>query len=141
MAMYVEGKCTFCKAPENAYHENHCVYSKQTANDGDLLIGEMQKDPIGSILLAMYEVNKSKRADYTGGRGIFANFIESGDQVGIPAGLGIEYMIATKQSRLKGLLKPGAKPNNESVEDTLLDRAVYSVIALAAYRDGQYDAV
>ena len=100
---------------------------------------EMETDPIGAILLEMYEVNKSKRADYTGDRGIFANFEESGDQVGIAAGKGIEYMIATKQSRLKGLMRPGVKPNNESVEDTLLDRAVYSVLAVCAYANGLYE--
>lgn len=102
---------------------------------------EMATDPIGAILLDMYTVNKSKRADYTGDRGIFANFEESSDQVGISPGHGIEYMIATKQSRLKGLLRPGVKPNNESVEDTLLDRAVYSVLALAAHRAGLYGEV
>lgn len=106
--------------------------------DDDLKWKEMADDKIGKLLIKMYEVNKSKRADYTGDRGIFANFIESGAQVGISAGLGIEYMIATKQSRLKGLLKPGVTPNNESIEDTLLDRAVYSVIALAAYIEGEY---
>lgn len=99
---------------------------------------DMKEDPIGSILLEMYRVNKSKRADYTGDRGIFANFSESGDQVGISAGKGIEYMIATKQSRLKGLLQPGVTPNNESVLDTLMDRAVYSVIGVAAYKEGLY---
>jgi hypothetical protein len=108
-------------------------------NDDDLKWREMADDPIGKIMIQMFEVNKAKRADYTGNRGIFANFIESGEQVGLSAGEGIEYMIATKQSRLKGLLKPGVKPNNESVEDTLLDRAVYSVLALAAYREGLYD--
>jgi hypothetical protein len=112
---------------------------KSMSNDNDLKWEEMAEDPIGSILIKMYEVNKSKREDYTGDRGLFANFIESGEQVGIPAGQGIEYMISTKQSRLKGLLRPGIKPNNESVEDTLLDRAVYSVIALAAYKSGLYE--
>lgn len=100
----------------------------------------MEADAIGSILLEMFRVNLTKRADYTGDRGIFANFQEASEQVHIETGRGIEYMISTKQSRLKGLLKPGAAaPNNESVEDTLLDRAVYSVIALAAYRAGEYE--
>lgn len=101
---------------------------------------DMVNDPIGQLLLRMYEVNKAKRKDYTGDRGIFANFEEAGDQVHISAGIGIEYMIATKQARLKGLLKPRADaPNNESIDDTLLDRAVYSVLALAAYRRGLYE--
>lgn len=116
--------------------------SAEQINDEKIeLVDEMVNDPIGSILLTMYAVNKAKRADYTGDRGMFANFTEASEQAHSPStGHGIEYMIATKQSRLKGLLKPGAaKPNNESVEDTLLDRAVYSVIALAAYRDGLYE--
>lgn len=114
-------------------------------NEQDILRGntsflqEMSNDPIGLILLDMYRVNRSKRADYTDNRGVFANFIESSEQVGITPGQGIEYMISTKQSRLKGLLQSKEKPKNESVEDTLLDRAVYSVIALAAYREGHYN--
>lgn len=138
---YIEGKCFYCSQPENALHREDCRWRVATYfTDKVEQINAMADDPIGAILLKMYEVNQSKRADYTGGRGIFANFIESGDQVGLPAGKGIEYMIATKQSRLKGLLRPGVKPNNESVEDTLLDRAVYSVLAVAAYREGLYDA-
>lgn len=107
--------------------------------DDSVLFHDMAHDPIGAILMDMFKVNKAKRTDYTGDRGMFANFIESGDQTHVSAGMGIEYMIATKQSRLKGLLKPGAVgPANESIEDTLLDRAVYSVIALAAYRAELY---
>lgn len=103
-------------------------------------LNAMAGDPIGSILLNMYEVNLSKRADYTGDRGIFANFIEVGEQVNITAGQAIEAMIQTKQSRLRGLLRPGVTPKNESVLDTLLDRAVYAVIATAAHKDGLYNA-
>ena len=48
-------------------------------------------------------------------------------------------MIQTKQSRIKSLIRPGVEPNNESLDDSLLDRAVYSVLAVAAYRQGYYE--
>lgn len=98
-------------------------------------------DPIESILKQISGLNKRKRADYAKSDDIFSNFKESATAANLlHPGQSIEVMIATKQSRLTNLLDPNrvAKPQNESVEDSLLDRAVYAVIALAAYKEGLY---
>src|SRR3954452_5515233 len=96
-------------------------------------------DNFDEILDTMRELHARKAADYTNGLDPFSNFKHSAEQVGITPGLACEVLIATKQARLKELLgSVGKAAQNESVEDTLLDRAVYSVIALDMYRQGLY---
>jgi hypothetical protein len=97
-------------------------------------------DCFDDILQEMADLHDRKAADYTNGRDPFSNFRHSAEQVGITPGLACEVLIATKQARLRELLGDGSNKTaqNESVEDTLLDRAVYSIIALDMYRQGLY---
>ncbi len=89
-------------------------------------------DPFEAVLIEMVQVNRKKRASYTSaGSSPWENFDRAEDQVQIPDGAGIEYMIATKQARLRALASRGGKTEYESVVDTKLDRAVYSIIAYA----------
>lgn len=44
--------------------------------------------------------------------------------------LGIAFRISEKFNRIKHLLMSGNKPNNESVEDSWIDIAVYAIIAI-----------
>lgn len=94
-------------------------------------------DPFDAVLIDIVRTNRAKRADYVSDDSstIFENFLRSDDQVGLERGDSIEVMIATKQSRLRALRKNGRTPNNEAEEDTLLDRAVYSILALALFKD------
>ena len=66
-----------------------------------------------------------KHKDY--GKG---NILEIGE-------LGIAFRLAEKVSRLKNLLSKGTEPENESIDDTLEDIAVYAVIA-KLYRKKQF---
>lgn len=96
-------------------------------------------DPFEAALVRMVETNRAKRADYTldplGGS--FWNFERTADQVGTTRRMVVEMFIATKQARLQALLTSGREPQNEAIDDTVLDRAVYSVIALAMLQEGQ----
>ena len=91
-------------------------------------------DPIEAILIKIVNTNRRKRADYAQDGDIFSNFRQASFAAGVTPEQGIEYMIATKQARLMALRSNGRPPSNESVEDTMLDRAVYAIIALA-YRE------
>lgn len=51
--------------------------------------------------------------------------------------LGIAFRVSDKLNRLKFLLSNDKKPNNESIEETWVDIAVYSVIAVL-YRRGWF---
>lgn len=70
-------------------------------------------------LLTMF-VKKHK--DY--GKG---NILDTGD-------LGIAFRINDKLNRLKNLLSNKQRPTNESMEETWIDIAVYSVIAIMYLR-------
>lgn len=111
-------------------------FDSNKSEDGILL---NPTDPIESVLLEIVRTNRRKRADYAAAGNIFSNFIEASYQVGGKPAIAVEILIGTKQSRLRNLMTSGQSPQNESFEDTLLDRAVYSVIALAMYRAGVYN--
>lgn len=98
----------------------------------------MSADPFDAVLEEIQALNKRKRADYATGQDPWSNFKDSGRQVNQPAGTAVEVLIATKQSRLRQLLGTGREPQNEGTRDSLLDRAVYSIIALAMYDEGLY---
>lgn len=102
-----------------------------------------------AVLIKMVQTSRAKRADYAGD-GVddhpWQNFYDSAYQLGNTAGHSVETLIATKQARLRVLLpkfwKTGRKDKNvaknEPVDDTLLDRAVYSVIAVCIWNEGGY---
>jgi hypothetical protein len=95
----------------------------------------VQKDPIEGILKEILELNLRKRSDYAEDTDIFSNFRRSASQINMGPLASVEILIATKQARLRELMWGRKTPSNESVEDTMLDRAVYSIIALAIYRE------
>lgn len=80
------------------------------------------------------ETLRGKNQDYTADRGEFFNFqkaAEIADTVPFDVMTG---QIGVKVTRLQSLirtLRAGQVPNNESLKDTLLDLAGYSVIAHA----------
>jgi len=103
------------------------------------------EDPFESILVRIAATHRVKSQDYTGGGEAddLQNFIDQAYQLSATAGESIETLIAVKQARLRVLLprhiaQVGA-PVNEGIADTLLDRAVYSVIALEAWEAGLYE--
>jgi hypothetical protein len=96
-------------------------------------------DPAFKDLLTEIEaLHNRKSQDYANGEDPYINFKLSAEQVGITPGQSVEVLIATKQARLKELLGKGKDAQNESVRDTLVDRIVYSMIAIILYDDGHY---
>lgn len=98
-----------------------------------------------AVLIEMVKTHREKAQDYAGDGHPNQNFYDSGYQLQLTAGHSCETLIATKQARLRVLLpnlwaNSDSKPSNESIRDTLLDRAVYSVIALTILDDGDYIA-
>lgn len=94
-------------------------------------------DPFDAAIIPIVLMNRRKRQDYAhDGNDPFTNFRESSAALGL-AGFGAveaaDFNIAQKQARLAALRKNGRfdDPANEAVEDTYLDRAVYSIIAYA----------
>ena len=97
-------------------------------------------NPFEAVLLEMATLFQRKRADYARDTDLFSNFRETATAIGIPefdALAAVEFNIAQKEARLRALRANGrmAATANESVADTLIDRAVYAVIALSVYRE------
>lgn len=96
-----------------------------------------------AVLIKMVETHRKKAKDYAGGSHPNQNFYDSGYQLGLTGGHSCEVLIATKQARLRVLLpdhwRGGDGPENETIDDTLLDRAVYSVLALTIWNEGGYE--
>jgi hypothetical protein len=99
--------------------------------------GPVVSDPFDRVLEEIRALNRSKRADYAD-TDPWSNFRDAGRQVNSGAGTAVEVLIGTKQSRLRQLLQPGRTPANESVRDSLIDRACYSIIAVALHDAGLY---
>jgi len=104
------------------------------------------ENPFEAALLRMLETHRKKGADYAGEKEADhpnQNFYDTAYQLGLTGGHSVEALIATKQARLRVLLPKhwnnGGDPLNEGIADTLLDRAVYSVIAMTLWAEAGYD--
>jgi hypothetical protein len=93
-------------------------------------------DPFDAALIPIVLTNRRKRADYAKDGSPFSNFETTADMLGLdgfgPAESAL-FNVCQKIARLKALRANGRMGNtqNESVLDTYLDLAVYSVILYA----------
>jgi hypothetical protein len=84
---------------------------------------------MGSILL-------SKGDDYANIDRL-SNFKLAGNICGLNPELNCLSLIATKVTRLGVLLNSTSKPNNESIEDSVLDLANYALLLSMILKDSQ----
>jgi len=86
-----------------------------------------------AILTQIQETHDKKQADYGTDEDPFAN-VNAASEFGIDPLVGIMLRMNDKMTRLKSFVKKGNLVN-ESVEDSLLDLAVYAIIALVKYEE------
>lgn len=86
--------------------------------------------PIVDEMEAMYE---KKGRDYSTDEDPLAN-VRACEEFGVPAWLGGQLRANEKMQRIKTYAKKGTL-SNEGVEDSLLDSAIYNVIALLLFRE------
>ena len=92
--------------------------------------GERFGDPMFyEILEEMAELHSRKNRDYSPGEEPLRNFYEC-EQLGVPGWKGVLVRLSDKWSRIKNLANNSEVAQNESLEDSLLDSAVYYVICL-----------
>lgn len=87
------------------------------------------------VLADMYRMHCRKSKDYGTDGDLYAN-CRSSEAYGIPAWLGVSIRIGDKEQRVQSFAVKGELAN-ESIEDSLLDSAVYNVIRLVLYRERQ----
>jgi hypothetical protein len=87
---------------------------------------EQQEKELQFFQEAMKRIILSKRHDYAGSD-VLSNFKKAGSICNLTPEQNCLSLIATKVARLGELLSD-KKPNNESIEDTIIDLANYSFL-------------
>ena len=96
-----------------------------------------QSERFYELLETMKNTHDAKRHDYANPDDVFANF-RTCEQAGIPAWKGCCVRLGDKFSRIMGFAKKEKlKVKDESIKDTLIDMANYSLIALILYEEEQ----
>ncbi|MSX05476.1 MAG: DUF1599 domain-containing protein [Actinobacteria bacterium] len=85
------------------------------------------------LLKEMALMHDGKQKDYGSAENPFANIVSSQD-FGMPAWVGAMVRANDKMRRIQAAAR-GQNLVNESVEDSLIDLAVYTAIALVLYRE------
>jgi hypothetical protein len=88
---------------------------------------------LAKLLIKIIETHISKSADYAKTGNPFSNFERAAEIAGVDVDTVFRTMLGIKDARLENLLASGKEPNNESLIDTYLDKAVYALLH-AAYK-------
>ena len=95
----------------------------------------MSRNPKFTALLGqMQETHEKKNADYAHDGNPYSNFEQAAATAGCSVNMVFAVLIGIKLARLQVLLTTGKEANNESVQDSRLDLAVYSAL-WASYHD------
>lgn len=87
------------------------------------------------LLEEIAELHSKKSYDYTPAGDPLANFKRS-EKLGVPAWKGCLVRMGDKQGRIEQLAS-GKDPQNESLRDSLIDNAVYSLLCVLLLEDAQ----
>jgi len=91
------------------------------------------------ILQDMADLHSRKNHDYAGDDPL--SNLKSSEEIGIPAWKGILVRLQDKWARLKTFAKTGTfEVKDESVKDTLMDNAVYSILCIIMLEEGGEEA-
>jgi len=93
----------------------------------------MRNPEFNSLLDKIGKMHDSKNADYANETDPFANF-RMCENMGLPAWKGCMVRMGDKFQRLSEFARKGTV-ENEKIEDTFLDLAVYSLIGLLLYQE------
>ena len=92
--------------------------------------------PFQQAINTIIEIHNKKAKDYSEESDPFSNFKTAASMAGVDVAVVFDTLIGIKQARLINL-RGEKTPLNESIADTILDRAVYSVLAYAYYLSTQ----
>lgn len=110
------------------------------SSGGDDLVYLDPQYALERALMGMVEVSRRKRADYAVDGDEFSNFRAPAEFAGFEAAwMSALFTVVQKLERIRALRANGRldDPQNEAVSDTLLDIAVYAVLAHAMHLEDQ----
>jgi hypothetical protein len=93
-------------------------------------------DPFDRALIPIVEVSHRKRADYATDGSPFDNFRITAEFAGFEGGwMSALFNVQQKLARVQALRANGraGDPQNEALDDTILDAATYGILALAIW--------
>lgn len=93
------------------------------------------------VVNRMNKILISKAGDYSQDSDRLSNFKLAGSIIGLSPEMNCLSLIATKVARLGVLLKDSKVPNNESIEDTILDLANYTILLSMIRKDRENQSV
>lgn len=139
------GRCRFCRLCPGAPPVIPTEVTPMTTSPVEPVVSGVGKDAptvaepghpeFLKLLDATRELHNRKAADYGRGADPFAN-VRASAEFGIPAWVGVMVRAGDKLHRIKSFIANGSL-KNESVEDSLMDLAAYSLIALVLLREEQ----
>jgi hypothetical protein len=89
-----------------------------------------------AVLDQMRSIHDRKVADYASTQNPYSNFEMSAEVAGVPVETVFRVLIGVKLARLAELLNNAKTPNNESIDDSIIDLANYAAL-WASYRARQ----
>ena len=95
----------------------------------------MSSNPLKPLMDEILALSDKKQQDYGSDTDPFANVRQS-EELGIPAWKGAIVRLGDKWKRIQRFARR-EELANESFEDSLMDSAVYSLIALKLYREAK----
>jgi len=131
---------TCCGTPFEAYHLEDCphanvaeakAFSPYPRNQRSVLLD--LDDPWHRAIAMLLDTHETKGADYARDHDQFDNFHTTSEQFNLQHYEAGEFNCVQKLARLRSLRANGRAPQNESVEDTYKDLAVYGVLTYAMY--------
>jgi hypothetical protein len=94
-------------------------------------------DHLYPALERMLATSAKKKDDYAGDDP-WSNFRSTSDHFGLTLAESGDFNEIQKLARLRTLRRTGKAPQNESTEDTYLDKANYALLAYAMYLEAQH---
>ena len=105
-----------------------------------MMTSEEQSKRFTEILTTIKKLHDDKRHDYADTDDIFANFRLS-NLAGISPWKGSVIRMGDKYARISNFIKKGDfKFKEESIKDTLMDMAIYSLITIVLYEEEMFNS-
>ena len=103
-------------------------------------MSEKQSERFYEILDVIKKLHNAKRHDYGDEEDVFANFRLS-ELAGISPWKGSVVRMGDKYARISNFIKKGDfQFKEESIKDTLMDMAIYSLITIILYEEEMFDS-
>jgi hypothetical protein len=133
----IKGNCAYFKRPSYCNGNVELVIAEDNfdvVESCNVTVGKFGHPTFYKLLDEMAELHSRKNHDYAGTKDPLRN-LKSAERLGIDPFLAVLVRLQDKWSRLESLAQTDPLVKGESIEDTLMDNAVYSLLAIILLRE------